>query len=268
MLCCYDLVGELRPHLCSADAAARFSHYLKTGIACADTIFCVSRQTKIDVETFFGSVPAASPKIRLVSLGADHLQIVADAQAKAYAGRRDYILYVSTLDRRKNHDTIYKAYVTLRQHYHMEPPLCIFVGRHGWGVDSLLTNVRADPRVKRDFLVLSHVSDAELAGLYQNCLFTVYPSLYEGWPLPLTESLSLGKFALAANGSSLPEAGGPFVEFLDPWNVDQWAQRIQTYVEDRELLRRREASVKGGYSTVPWRSTCEAVLEALSLHVA
>ena len=65
----------------------------------------------------------------------------------------------------------------------------------------MLSDIAHDPRVAGDFLTLSHVSDGELQWLYEHCLFTVFPSLYEGWGLPVAESLMNGKFVLASSRS-------------------------------------------------------------------
>lgn len=69
------------------------------------------------------------------------------------------------------------------------------------------------------------ISDADLAALYSACLFTLYPSVYEGWGLPVWEGLGNGKFCLSSNQGSLPEAGEEFADYADPWNVDEWPTR-------------------------------------------
>ena len=64
-------------------------------------------------------------------------------------------------------------------------------------------------------MFLEGTSDPDLAALYRRCLFTVYPSLYEGWGLPVTESLCYGKTPLLSRVASLPEAGGEFADYFE-----------------------------------------------------
>jgi len=72
----------------------------------------------------------------------------------------------------------------------------------GWGVGELISDLTLDPASKVD-LNVERVNDDELAFLYQRCLFTIYPSLYEGWGLPVAESLRTGKFCIASSTSSV-----------------------------------------------------------------
>ncbi len=76
---------------------------------------------------------------------------------------------------------------------------------------------------------MSDIKDEELSLLYEKSYFTVYPSWYEGWGLPVAESLAHGKFCLAANGTSLREAGGEFAEYLDPYDIPAWSERLLYY---------------------------------------
>ena len=100
-----------------------------------------------------------------------------------------------------------------------------------------------------------HVNDAELAYLYQHASFTVYPSLYEGWGLPVAESLAYGKFCLCANTSSLPEVGEQWVEYLDPWDLPAWVERLRHYITHPQEIARRNAAISAGYAAHPWRQT-------------
>jgi glycosyltransferase involved in cell wall biosynthesis len=119
-------------------------------------------------------------------------------------------------------------------------------------VRALLADLDLDPRVKGSFLILSDATDAAVKWLYQHCLFTVFPSLYEGWGLPVTESLNNGKFVIASNTSSIPEAGGSLAEYLDPWDVDAWADRILFYTVNREALRERESRTRTCFIPPTW----------------
>lgn len=263
ILCCYDLIPYLFPHLSYEQTAKLFPAYLSQLGRAADSIMCISESTRRDLEAYFARSGASHPQLRTFYLGADGRSFVSTPGRLREQLSRDFILYVSTLERRKNHETLYKAYVTIHSKLRRRPPLCVLVGATGWGVENLIADLSQDPRVSGDFLVLNRVSDGELQWLYENCLFTVFPSLYEGWGLPVAESLKNGKFVLATGRSSIPEAGGPLVEYLEPWDVNSWAERIVTYAEDRALLQAREERIRLEYHPPTWKESLEAVREAI-----
>jgi len=136
----------------------------------------------------------------------------------------------------------------------------------GWGVDDFLSDLRLDRSVDGLILILNHVNDSELSYLYRHALFTVYPSLYEGWGLPVGESLAHGKFCIASSTSSLPEVGGDFVEYLDPWDLPLWVERLAYYFDNLEAVRDREARIRSHYRSPTWTETTRALVNhALSL---
>ena len=101
--------------------------------------------------------------------------------------------------------------------------------------------------------------------MYERCLFTVYPSLYEGWGLPIAESLKNGKFVLASSSSSIPEVGGSYVEYLDPWDAAEWASRILFYATNREELGSRESDIAKGFAPFAWQDTVATVWSEVDL---
>jgi glycosyltransferase involved in cell wall biosynthesis len=263
VLCCYDLIPILQPQLCRGGLDSSFDQYFRELIQTADTILCISENTKRDLVTYIDKVSdkvsVAGPRIATMLLGTDPPTFVSNPGDLADIITREYILYVSTIDPRKNHETLYKAYVTIRRRNREQPPLCVFVGMRGGGIANTLADIELDPRVRADFVILDYVSDGELKWLYEHCLFTVFPSLYEGWGLPIAESLNNGRFVLASNTSSMREAGGSFAEYLDPWSVDQWADRVMYYYSNRDALLSRQLDISANFRPFRWSNTVETV---------
>ena len=112
-------------------------------------------------------------------------------------------------------------------------------------------------------MIVESPSDAELAALYDGCLFTLFPSFYEGWGLPVTESLGFGKPCVIANRTSLPEAGGNLVRSFDPDNLHDAYAVIRDVVEDPVGLARWEEQVRREFEPVPWSATVNALLAGL-----
>ena len=99
--------------------------------------------------------------------------------------------------------------------------------------------------------------------LYRDCRFTFFPSFYEGWGLPVTESLSFGRVCLASDRASVPEAGGRFCAYLDPDNATGATAAARALIGNPEHLAALEADIRDGFRPVPWSDTAAAVLAAL-----
>ncbi|MDD5175809.1 MAG: glycosyltransferase family 1 protein [Sterolibacterium sp.] len=263
ILFCYDLIPYKLPQLFANDVVRNFAQYFVDMAWCADHVFCISAHSQRDFAAFLleahhGRAPATS----VIPLGCEisppDYGHVADAVRALL--ERPFILFVSTIERRKNHETIYRAYTRLID-AGMKPPVAVFVGMRGWGVDELFKDLSLDQRVAETIVVLQHVNDDELSALYEKALFTVYPSLYEGWGLPVAESLAHGKFCLASNTSSLPEAGGDLVRYLDPWDVPAWTQALRELFEQPEEVARLNRRARELYLPPRWKDAARMVFE-------
>lgn len=264
LLMCYDIIPIRLPHLCVAEVAAKFTPYFLDVARCADEIVCISDYSRADLRRFLDSAGVPVPTLSVVRLGCEIASANAAAPSDAVAevlGRR-FILFVSTIERRKNHETLYRAYTRLVDAGVPDLPLLVFVGMAGWGMGDLLSDLALDPRIRPYLRVLNHVSDGDLARLYQHTYFTAYPSLYEGWGLPVAESLAYGKFCLASSAASIPEAGGDLVDYVDPWDVPRWAERLGWYIAHPEEVARREAAIRAQYRPARWEDTGSTLVAA------
>ena len=93
-------------------------------------------------------------------------------------------------------------------------------------VRTSLWQIAHDPAVRDSVVVRHDVSDAALAWLYRECAFTLYPSFYEGWGLPVSESLAHGKFCIASTAPALVEAGQGLTKHIDPLDFVAWKSAI------------------------------------------
>jgi glycosyltransferase involved in cell wall biosynthesis len=175
----------------------------------------------------------------------------------------DFIMTVGTIEPRKNHETLYKAYLRILERNALDRPLqIVFVGKKGWKSDDFLETLNEDNRVAGKILHLSP-NDAELAALYRNCKFTLLPSFYEGWSLTLPESLSYGKFCLVSDSDPLRETGGDLVEYIHPLDTFRWAERIEHYANHPEEVAAWERRIAEGWRPTTWRQSTERLVEIL-----
>ena len=268
--CCYDLIPAIFPQYCAGDVAPRFKHYFSKLAWSSSTVLCISKQSRDDFRDMMHRVGAPEVETLVIPLG-DNLsggdavaEDMSDAVLKAF--ERPFILFVSTIERRKNHEVLYRAYRLLAQEGHGKRlPRLVFVGMPGWGVGDLLKDIELDPLTRGLIVQLNHVTDAELGYLYEKAQFCVYPSLYEGWGLPVGEALARGKVVVASGEGSIPEVGGDLVTYLDPWNPRAWADEILALVDHPERLAARARAVREGYRVRTWRDTAEVVKSALDI---
>lgn len=264
VLFCYDIIPVKLPHLCVSDVSNKFVKYFADLAWAADKIQCISECSRNDLQKLLTDLGAPVPDLEVVRLGCDIPSLPDQAATPEVVSlmAQKYLLFVSTIERRKNHETIYRAYTRLVDEGCTHLPLLVFVGMPGWGVTDLLTDLRLDPRIQPYIRILNHVTDTDLVHLYRNAHFTVYPSLYEGWGLPVAESLAHGKFCLAANSASIPEVGGDLIEYLDPWNVPLWAERLRWYIEHPSALANAEQRIRTHYQPVSWSACAASILGA------
>jgi glycosyltransferase involved in cell wall biosynthesis len=131
----------------------------------------------------------------------------------------------------------------------------VIAGKRGWLVDNLFYLIENDQIIKQKIIFINDATDSEIAWLFQNCLFTIYPSLYEGWGLPIAESLFYGKFCLSSNASSMPEIGGSLVEYFSPNDPVSMMELVKKYSNNLKLLNDKESEIRKKYEPTSWDDT-------------
>jgi glycosyltransferase involved in cell wall biosynthesis len=264
--CCYDLIPVLFPQYCVGDVASRFKEYFNMLTWGSAAVLCISKQTQNDYLKLCSQLGAPQRLTRILPLG-DNVPSGNDECSPKIASLvlQPFILFVSTIERRKNHEVLYRAYHLLcRAGYKSQLPKLVFVGMPGWGVGDLLKDIELDPLTQDLIVQLNHVNDGELGELYKRALFCVYPSLYEGWGLPVGEALALGKAVLASDQGSLPEVGGDLVRYVDPWNAKAWADAILDLSTNPSTIKKMENKVSEQYSARTWEAAAVSVKQLIT----
>lgn len=175
----------------------------------------------------------------------------------------NYILFVGTLQPRKNISRLIEAFSRIKKHEAGIKDLeLVIIGKRGWLYEEIL----AAPEkfgVKNSVKFLQGVTDEELAVFYKHALCYVLPSLYEGFGLPILEAMKHGCPVITSNVSSLPEAGGNAALYVDPENIGDIAEKIAKLISDKSL---REELVEKGKKQVAkfsWDKAARETLEVL-----
>ena len=232
---------------------------------CPDVVLCISESTRRDLQHYLRAQRGGHPRLQVFQLGTDlpaaaPEQTGLSSQVAALLKQGPFILMVSTIEARKGHAVLYDAYRRLLACQQNGVPRLLLVGMQGWGVQELVERIRTDPLVAGSIHFLANLPDVDLVSLYQACWFTVFPSQYEGWGLPVAESLAYGKFCLASDRASIPEVGGALCEYLDADDGRQWAERIDYYSQHPAALAAKEKRIRAEFKPHSWRQTANQVL--------
>jgi glycosyltransferase involved in cell wall biosynthesis len=239
----HDLAFLLYPRFLTKQSA-RYYGQVDLASRQAKQIVAVSQSTKRDI-------------IRLLGVPADRVTVIYEAanpifrpldrhQASRYVAERygiedKFILFVSTIEPRKNLPTLLQAFRRLRDLHHTTVKLVV-AGHKGWLVDST-TKAVSDLGIDGDVRFLGPVPNEELLYLYNSATVFAFPSYYEGFGLPPLEAMACGTPVVVSNTSSLPEVVGDAGQLVDPNDPEAWSVSLWRVLSEPEL--RAEMCEKG-----------------------
>jgi glycosyltransferase involved in cell wall biosynthesis len=237
---------------------------IRPAVRRAARLICNSRATERDLVE---RLPRASGRTAVVPLAAgDRFADPPDVSQIRAATRRcgvegGFVLAAGTLEPRKNLVRLIEAHGRLPERLAAAYPLLV-VGPTGWDQ----AEIAAAAADREEFVRLAgFVSEEELAALYAGCTVFCYPSLYEGFGLPVLEAMQAGAPTITSNVSSLPEVGGDAVAYVEPRDVDSIRsalERLLTAPEERNELAERGRARARAFS---WDRTAAGILEQLEL---
>ncbi len=264
----YDLIPIRRPEWCDRGLVRVFRAWFDSVFPLCDQIFAISRATASDVELYARErgIELAGPILPIpigTSFGAAN-SLTAATRTPRLPPPGSYALIVSTIEARKNHQLLFRVWRRMLEEMPARAiPTLVFAGRVGWLVDDLMRQIANTNNLNGKLLLVENPTDAELRALYEGCQFSMFPSFFEGWGLPVTESLALGKPCLTSDRTSLPEAGGKLARRFDPDNLHDAYRAIREVIDDPAGLARWEAQVRREFKPVPWSATADALLTGL-----
>jgi glycosyltransferase involved in cell wall biosynthesis len=243
----HDVIPVKLPELAKPGHEAEFRRFLDRVPDYVSGFLCVSDQTEADLREV---LPAAGKSIptRVTPLAHEFAGDAADDAAVGPAVRAiaeaPFVLCVGTIEVRKNAYALVQAWDRLRSELGAGLPRLVLAGQRGWRTEDLFELLARTGNLGGMVIVAETPTDAELAFLYRHCLFTVFPSLYEGWGLPIGESLWFGKFCIASKTSSMPQVGGDLADYVDPHDPDDLYQAVAKAIRQPDHVRARERRIR------------------------
>lgn len=169
-----------------------------------------------------------------------------------------YVLFVSTITPRKNHRLLVEAWIGLWQRYRERTPHLVFVG--GGAPDADLAAVLQRARAAGDRVIrLVGIDDGALDALYRNAWLTAYPSLGEGYGLPVAEALGKGKVCLSSERGGLGEVAPGLTDTIDPADPESVVAAVARYLDDPNAVAAREEEIRNRFRPTNWADTAAAV---------
>ena len=231
-------------------------------VATADRVIAVSHACARDISAAYGRSLAA---IDVIHEAGGPITALSDARISAtlarYGLQQPYFYFVGTIQPRKNLVRLIEAYTLLRRHSGQEWPL-VLAGKAGWKYDEIVKACKASG-FEQQIRLLGFVPDDDASALSAAAHSLCFPSLFEGFGLPVLEAQQRGIPVMTANSSSLPEIGGKGALYVDPLNVEEIADAMLRLSNDEAL---RQRLIAAGYENIKrfsWEKAAEETLAVL-----
>lgn len=234
----HDIIYKTYPAMFSAIDRAIYDFKFRYSCKHADKIIAISESTKNDIIRYFGT-PAEKIEVIYQAINPIFYQMQDKNEAQkivsSYHIPDDFLLYVGSINSRKNLLSIVQAYALLPKD--LQIPLVI-IGKGGQYKNEVL-KFAVSQGLMSNLILIDNLQDAKtLQAFYQQARIFLFPSVYEGFGLPVTEALLSKTPVITSDTSSLPEAGGQSSFYVSPYDIERIAQGIQTILGD-SILRQK-----------------------------
>lgn len=256
----HDLSFLHFPEHLTPEARGYYTDQIEWAVSVADAILTDSESARCDVIERL-RVPAG--KITVTPLAARAIMQAEPDAAVLAAVREKYnlpgscILFVGTLEPRKNVPFLLRVYARARAEHGLDLPL-VLVGRRGWKLDELEAALREQPETVR---LLGYVTDEELACLYRVATLLALPSLYEGFGLPVIEAMASGCPVVVSRHGALPEVVGEAGVLLDTEDEGPWADTLARLASDAEFRAGFARAGRARAEQFSWQDTARKTLD-------
>jgi glycosyltransferase involved in cell wall biosynthesis len=255
----YDMGFAIEPRWTTeANRLGCFDGVFRSALA-ADWVVAISKSSRDDYLRTFPHFPASRvavihPCSRFTDPQARGTRPKALAEVRA----EGFLLNVGTVEPRKNQHRLADAYARYVARTADPMPLVLAGGR-GWLMDGFEAHLE-DLGIADRVILTGYVTDDELVWLYRNCYANLYPSLFEGFGLPVLEGMQMGAPTVASSSSSIPEVAGDAAILLDPTDVEGWAAALgRLHAEPGYRAGLREAARRQA-ARFDWRDSAGALL--------
>ena len=264
----HDVLPVAAPHLADGHCRPLFERMLRL----EGRALTISRHSQAQIERARRAIgaPGDLPPATVVPLAHEFSAAPRNFLARqppslrlaALEGAGSFVLCVGSVEARKNQLPLLGLWEALAREMGPGWPRLVVAGKPGWrSKDALRALRRAD--ATSPYVWIDTPTDEELAWLYSRARFTVFPSLAEGWGLPIGESLWFGKPCVASRTTSMPEVGGALCAYADPHAIDSFAEPIIRLVRDGDFHDASVSAIRAARLRT-WKDAADALVQASS----
>jgi len=254
----YDFVYKRYPQTMEKSVLWILNYFGTKSLLCSDQLVCISNFTAKEMNHFYPSIPLS--KIGIVPCG-----FFTKEESYTPITREPFLLFVGSLEPRKNFVRLIKALEILNKKG-IDIPLYL-TGPSGWKNQDINQLLKSSP-IQKNTTHLGYVSNEELKDLYQRCKALIFPSLYEGFGLPVLEALALKTPVLTSKDSVMEEIAGPCAIYFDSSSEKSIANTIESFWFSKTLTtftkEQEEARIKI-LEKYTWENAASAMLSQFSL---
>jgi len=252
-----DLASKLYPKAYSLKQRIILNQAFKSALRAKEIVF-ISKSTQDDFNKYYPGFPKKQEHV--IYPGVADTSSCHDVKVTTH--HKKYILYVGRIEDKKNIKNLIEAFALAKVKYSIDQQL-VLAGKPGYGYNSIIKEIVSQPlEIQKEIQELGYVNDKELACLYKNADLFVYPSIYEGFGMPILEAFSYDLPVACAKISSMPEAAGGAAIYFDPNSTIDIAKSMTRPLEDKSL---REELIKKGQEQLKKFSWSKAAKELLDI---
>ncbi|MEW5861570.1 MAG: glycosyltransferase family 1 protein [Cyanobacteriota bacterium] len=259
----YDLTFTKYPDYVNS-IVRTYTQRVKQSLRWTDLVITISESSKKDIVDYLNVDPSRIVVTPLASRydSIELKQDLIDQKLKTviYDFYKPYILFVSTIEPRKNIVALISAFNHLKQKYKIDHQL-VLIGQKGWRYEPIFAEIENSPWSSQ-IHHLNYLSDEMVALFYSKADVFAYPSHYEGFGLPVLEAMTLGAPVVTSNTSSLPEIAGDAALLVDPNDSISLAESILQVISDSQLRQTLIQKGKERAKLYSWEKTAQATLQA------
>lgn len=229
----HDLIPFFMPQSCHPKFVAKFRYWIKS--IQADEVICVSQSTKKD---FMKYRPDYQGKIIVSHLAAGTQFVPMENKAikeKYNIKENNYILSVSDHNPRKNFIHLIKAFIRFLEIVPQSKTVLVITGPNALDSENIKKLLEENPLYKNRIILTGYLTDKDLPALYSMAQMFIFPSLYEGFGLPVLEAMKCGCPVICSNNSSLPEIAGKAAFYISGSDIEETAQSMLTLTQNASL---------------------------------
>ncbi|MBD1935687.1 MULTISPECIES: glycosyltransferase family 4 protein [Cyanophyceae] len=278
----YDLTFIKYPHYINS-VVKEYANRVRECLKWTDLVITISESSKRDIVEYLEVNPnrvyvtplasryypeylsdlLAEEIIAKGERAASQVRFQPDGNENKYDFSKPYLLFVSTIEPRKNITNLIAAFNYLKQTYKIEHQL-VLVGQKGWHYEPIFAEIEGSA-FQSEIHHLDYLSDEMVALFYSKADAFVYPSHYEGFGLPVLEAMTLGTPVITSNTSSLPEVVGDAALLVDPNDAMGLAEAILQVISDSQFRQELIKKGKERAKMFSWERTARETLKAYKL---